>query len=942
MNFSNLNNRSLVRLLFNIIFFVAVIFNVNAAEIDLKKILPMDSKITYGKLDNGITYYVKNNQLPKNKAYVELVIKTGSLHENNEQLGLAHLLEHMAFNGSKSFPKNKIDEYLRSLGLSIGADFNATTSYERTVYKFQIPTSDEKYLDTGIHFLSEIGSELTLEDEAFDRERKIVEEEWRKSLGKLDRINELQKPYLFKNSKYLERDPIGTMDVIRDFKYETAKEYYRQHYRPELMGVFVVGDVDQKKTEQIIKKYFTSLKAKTPAVERPLGTVPKYNETIFANITDPEISGLYIQILNREPKLFIETGVNYKDYLIRYLTDTIFQKRLNRILIEQDSPVISAYVNISELSEQEEMYTISAMLKEGQVKEGLKFLLNEIERVKQNGFVEDELVLAKKNKLLSLEISLTQKNTTASAELLEEYKRHFTDKEMASGIDYEFELAKQIMKTITLKDINDNFSKYYQPDDRIVFFKSPEKYKNLLNKEMFVSTEQEISKEKLTQSDYALSKKKLINKELKGSKIVKEFKHKGTDVIELDLANGVKVLLKPTKNKEKEFNFTAKSPGGFSYVPLPALHSIQNTEKIIGDSGLGEFTRTELNDLFNPTFVSIAPYFTYSYEGLSGKTISAYQKELFELIYLHFENINYNKTAIDKLKTELKEYLKLANADAKERFARKFSENYYKNNPRALSLTEDQIDKINIEDIKAFYQERFKDGGDFTFTFVGDFKVDELKQLITKYLGSLPTLGRKETYVDDGVRVEKELVKYEVFENLEEQSKNIRAYNKAFDYNVKNRFIIFSTTEILKRMLHEEIREKQNLIYSISVQNYGVSKFPEPKYSIIIMFDSDPNNKDKIFRESEKVLEKLKTGDFPDHYLNEAIKGHLLKYELDKQSNRWWTSAISDYYHEKEPLETAEKLDKVIKSITKDDIKKLAINTFDSKYIEASLMPKKQ
>ena len=512
---------------------------------------------------------------------------------------------------------------------------------------------------------------------------------------------------------------------------------------------------------------------------------------------------------------------------------------------------------------------------------------------------------------------------------------------MASGIDYEFELAKQIIKTITIKDINDNFNKYYQPDDRIVLFKSPEKYKNLLNKEMFMALEQETTKQKLAQSDYSLSKKKLINKELKGSKIVKEFKHKGTDVIELDLANGVKVLLKPTKNKEKEFNFTAKSPGGFSYVPLPALHSIQNTEKIIGESGLGQFTRSELNDLFNPGFVSIAPYFTYSYEGLSGKTISAYQKELFELIYMHFENINYNKTAIDKLKTELKEYLKLENTDAKARFAKKFAENYYKNNPRALNLTEQEIDKINIDDIKSFYAERFKDGGDFTFTFVGDFKVDELKQLITKYLGSLPTLGRKETYVDDGVRVERELVKYEVFENLEEQSKSIRSYNKTFDYNVKNRFMIFSTEAVLKRMLHEEIREKQNLVYSISVQTYGVSKFPEPKYSLIIMFDSDPNNKDKIFRESEKVLEKLKAGDFPDHYLDEAIKGQLRKYELDKQSNRWWVSAISDYYHEKEPLETAETLDKVIKSITKEDIKKLAINTFDNKYIEASLMPKK-
>ena len=208
-------------------------------------------------------------------------------------------------------------------------------------------------------------------------------------------------------------------------------------------------------------------------------------------------------------------------------------------------------------------------------------------------------------------------------------------------------------------------------------------------------------------------------------------------------------------------------------------------------------------------------------------------------------------------------------------------------------------------------------------------------------MGSLPTLGRKETYVDDGVRVERELVKYEVFENLEEQSKNIRSYNKSFDYNVKNRFIVFSTEAILKRMLHEEIREKQNLVYSISVQSYGVSKHPEPKYSLIIMFDSDPNNKDKIFKESEKVLEKLKAGDFPDNYLDEAIKGHLRRYELDKQSNRWWTGAISDYYHEKEPLETAETLDKVIKSLTKEDIKKLAINTFDNKYIEASLMPKK-
>ena len=253
MKFSNLNNLSLVKLLFKIIFFVAVIFNVNAAEIDLKKILPMDPKITYGKLDNGVTYYIKNNQLPKNKAYVELVIKAGSLHENDDQQGLAHLLEHMAFNGTKSFPKNKIDSYLNSLGLSIGADFNASTGFTKTIYKLQVPTNTHEPLDTGVHILSEIASELTLEDQAFERERKIVEEEWRMDLGKFDRILEQQKPYIFKNSKYLTRDPIGKMEVIRNFKYQTAKDYYNQWYRPELMGVFIIGDVDQKKLNKLLK-----------------------------------------------------------------------------------------------------------------------------------------------------------------------------------------------------------------------------------------------------------------------------------------------------------------------------------------------------------------------------------------------------------------------------------------------------------------------------------------------------------------------------------------------------------------------------------------------------------------------------------------------------------------------------------------------------------------
>jgi zinc protease len=512
---------------------------------------------------------------------------------------------------------------------------------------------------------------------------------------------------------------------------------------------------------------------------------------------------------------------------------------------------------------------------------------------------------------------------------------------MVSGIDYEFELAKQVIKTVKLEDINNFFLKFYQPDDRVILIKGPEKYKDLITKEMFLNYESEIAKTKTLKADFALANKKLINKKLRGSKIVKEIKYSNLDITELHLANGVKVFLKPTKFKEKEFSFNARSPGGFSHIPLPKLYSAQNAQRIVNDSGLGSFTRNEINDLYNPNFISIETSFSEEREGLYGRTITAYQKELFELIYLHFEEINYNPITVEKLKFELKESLKLVAADPKRRFSVKFAETYFKNHPRIKSLTDKDIDQINIDDVKSFYRERFKDGSDFTFTFVGDFKIDEFKGLIEKYLGSLPNITRKEKYVDDGVRAERELVKFEVYENLEDQSTHYKAYVNGFKNNVKNRFKVYITQNLMKRMLHEEIREKQNLVYSISVQDYGITKIPEEKYTLIINFDCDPKNKDKIFAEIDKVLEKIKKGDFPQNYLDDAIKGLVTSYLINRESNRWLVGAISGYYEDKEPLQMINAIDVIVKSINKNDIKRFANETFKDKFIQASLMPKK-
>ena len=941
MKLSNLNSLLIVKFFFKVLIFVALFFNVNAAEIDLKKPLPIDAMITHGKLDNGVSYFIKKNQLPKNKAYIELVIKAGSLMEDDDQQGLAHLLEHMAFNGTKSFPKNQIDAYLNSLGLSIGPDINAYTSFDRTVYKFQVPTENLKYLETGIKMLSEIGSELILDDDAFERERKIIEEEWRGSLGQVDRITEQLKKYHYKDSKYLERDPIGKMEIIRNFPYEAAKRYYQEWYRPELMGIIIVGDIEVKKIENLTKKYFSSIKAKKSAPKFSYPLIPIYNDTIFASVADSEFTQIIFNVLNRQPKLFVDTGVNYKNYVTRDLSEDILNKRFKKNTLEHITPVISSDVSINEFSYYEQVYAYGGILKEDEIIKGVEFLLTEIERIKQNGFLIEELEYAKKQYLKSLETSLLEKNSTQSLKIVNEIKRHYLEKEMLSGIDYELKLAKQILNEINLNDINLTFNEWNNKNNRIIQYITPKQHISTLTKETFLQLEKEVSKKKLEQIKFNVDDKDLIKKELKGSKITDENYYPKTNITKLSLENGVKVLLKPTKFRESKFNFIALSPGGTSLIPVEKLRSGEQIAYVVSSSGLSHLNRTELENRFNPEFISVEPTISPNYEGLKGFAIKSYQKELFELIYLHFEKINYNESTIDKIKVSHRENLKSIEKDPRAKFAAKFGDIFYQNHPRARKITENEIEKISLKDVVSIYEDRFKDASDFTFSFVGDFQISELKPLIEKYLGSLPSTRRNEKNIDDGVRVNKEFIEYTDYENLENQSRHIRVYVKEFDYKPKNRFIIHIMSEITTRLLVEEIREKYNLVYNISVRDRFVSKIPEQKYTIFFNFDSDPLNKDRIFLEIDGILEKIKKGDYPNNYLSDAIKGAITRNKVNKESNSWLVDAISSYHQEGEPLDTIILLEQVISSITKNDVSLFANKTFDNKYIQASLMPKK-
>ena len=922
-----------------IIFIFFQCISTNATEINLDKKIPLDKEITYGKLDNGLTYYIKKNTSPKKKATIHLIVKAGSLMEDDDQLGLAHFIEHMVFNGTKNFPKNAIEEYFNSIGLSIGADFNAFTGYEKTVYKFNIPTEKKENIEKGIHILSEISNFAILDDESFEKERKIVEEEWRLGLGREKRLFEELNEYYFLNSKYAKRTIIGDINIIRNFSNETARRFYNDWYRPDLMAVIAIGDFDPKYVEDLVKKFFNKVKTKN---KRPLPdtTIPKYQKTLFVAQKDPEQTRTVINILNKNLKLKLDTARNFREVTIGSLCIRIFQQRLNSILLDKKSSLLSAHIGTYNLTLNNEFYYIEAQLKEDEIKEGINILFTEIERVKQNGFTPKELEIEKEKIMLSHEQAIKAKKTRSTNSIVEEYTRNFLENEFVSGEEREYELMKQLLPTISINDLNNHFLNWLRFDDRIINIKYPEKIENIISKDELLNLETKIQKNKLSQFASLVKDEPLLEKKLPGSKIIFTKKYPSINTREFRLENGVRVFLKPTKNKEKSFSFLATSMGGYSHANLTELPSAKITENLISESGLGNFSRVELVNKVHPYFVKVEVWIEPYQEGLKGEAITKYTKELFELIYLNFTSVNFNEVGLENVKSYLREKVINENLNPSRVFFKKVFHAFYQNHPRRKPWSLDLIDQIKLDRINNFYMDRFADSSDFVFTFVGDFLIDEMRPYIEKYLGSLPSINRKENYIDRNVRIENKSKYIEVRENSEKKSTNYRIYSQRFENIIKNRTTLYVMENILNRILREEIRKKQNLVYSIYASILRTDHFPTQSYAFYITFDSDPKNNDLIFSEIDRILEKLKNGDFEENYIDEAKLNLINQINENIQKNSFLASAINKYFIENESITTFNNLGEVAQSISNYEIDKFLKKTFTDNFIQATLLPK--
>ena len=713
----------------NIIFFLFLLITPLKAE----NVFPLDPAINYGKLENGLTYYIRENSTPKDKVIMRLFVKTGSVMEEEHQRGLAHLIEHMAFNGSKNFPKKKIDEYLSSIGLNLGSHYNAHASFFETVYKFEIPTDDIKNVETAIQILADIAKNLDLTPEAFERERKIVEEEYRTDIGSDQKyLDELFK-FIFKNSRLLDRKPIGDIEVIKNFKYEDAISYYKKWYQPERMGLFIIGEIQSEEIKDLIQKYFGAFENTEETID-PDYKIPDFNENLFFSYQDPLEENIRFSIWNKDDFKKVNTIENYQHAIVGYLAQDIYYRRITELNELNQSAFGDSFIYDYQISDLDMYYLFSASLSQNSILQGIEDALTLAEQIKRYGFLESEFDLAKKRHLDHLNQALIEENTRSSEDFIDEYIGHFIYEEMITGLAKEIEYTEEVFKSISVEDLNDYFKNYLSSNNRIISIVAPDFITDLPTQAEIENLFEIVSQKNIEPYKFELKNTELIKDDLNGSKIVKRKRFPRSNIIKLTLENGADVYLKKTNFKKDEIQLKAFSWGGYSTVDIENIASAKYAGDILNSADLGEISVNEKENLFQENFVDVFPSITESGEGVTGKSNNKNLENMFKMLYLNFTDLRVKQNHVDRfIEKSINQYI-IDKENPKHESNLDYRKKLYQDHPRTMYPTDEFFEQISLEEVQNFYKDRFIDGGSFDFIIVGDFEFETIEPLIEKYI----------------------------------------------------------------------------------------------------------------------------------------------------------------------------------------------------------------
>ncbi len=915
-------------LLLLLVLFVSV---TKAQEVDIKNLnqsIPMNPKVKIGTLPNGLKYYIQKNGKPEKRVELRLVVNAGSLQEDDDQLGIAHFVEHMCFNGTKNFKKNELVSYLQSVGVKFGAHLNAYTSFDETVYILPIPSDKPDILNKGFQILEDWAHNVSFEGEEIDKERGVVIEEWRTGLGAQQRIRDKTFPVIFKGSRYAERLPIGKVEILQNFKHDAARRFYRDWYRPDLMAVMVVGDVDPVEMEAKIKEHFSRLVPVEKPRERKNSEIPDHKETLIVTATDKEANFTQMQIIFKQPPERTLTYADARRDLLYFLFSGMFNLRLREISQKADPPYNFASAGYGGFLRTKNAYTLFSSTSEKKVELALKTILAENKRVIDNGFTAGELENYKKQLLNFYESDYNDRDKTESSRYIGGYVQSFLSGDPSSSIEWDYEFVSKVLPTIKVEEINPLIKKWVKDENLVISITGPEKdelkavtegnIRNLLKEASALKTEAYVFKE-IAQP--------LMASAPTAGKVTKETNIEALGAVEFVLSNGVKVAIKSTDFKNDEIRMSAFSFGGSSLVEEADDFSAQFASQIVNSSGLANFSPIDLQKVLSGKNVFVAPYINRNSEGFFGSSSPKDFETMLQLTNLYFTAPRKSKEDFDSLMVKFKTILANLFANPESFYSRQLGVLLAQDNARAKALAgfgPDDLEKINLDSVYKIYQDRFADASDFNFIFVGNIDPKTAKPLLETYLGSLPAKNRNESYKDLGIRPPKGVIEKEIKKGKD--PKSIVTMIFANDLaDKKDERLIRSLAQGLSIKLIENLREEKGGVYGTSA-NAGIEKYPHPSASISIRFTCSPDNVQKLVTAAYEEIKKVQENGFSPEDLNKIKEAQRRDLERNQKENFYWVNLLQSVYVDKEdPQElTQANFSKKIEELSSEKLKEIA------------------
>ena len=907
----------------------------------LDDVMSIDDQVKVGKLENGLRYVIRRNEKPENRAELRLTVNVGSVLEEEEQQGLAHFAEHMAFNGTANFAKQELIDYLESIGMQFGADLNAYTSFDETVYMLTVPTDSVEVMRTAFQIFEDWAHQVSFEAEEIDKERGVVVEEWRLGRGAQARMRDQQLPVILHDSRYAQRLPIGQKAVLDTFHHEVLRDFYRTWYRPELMGFVAVGDFDPEWMESLVQEYLARIPPGTDPVERVLYPVPGHEETLFAIATDPEATSNVVSILYKQDVREQQTIGSYRQSLMESLYHRMFNQRLYELTQLSEPPYLGAGSGQGRWVRTKEFFTLSAGVADGGFDTGLEALLTEAERIRRFGFTRTELAREKKDMLRGMEQAYRERDKSQSRGFASEYVRHLLEDEPIPGVPRELELYTQLLPTIELGEVNEYASEWTSDHNRVITLNAPEK------SDLQVPTEEDllavfarVAEKEIAPYEDDVSDMPLVEHLPEPADIIESGEIPEIGVTTWTLSNGIHVFLKPTDFKNDEILFRAYSLGGSSLTADEDYMAAASAATVVGQGGVAGFNQVELGKVLAGKVVGVSPSIGDLQEGLSGSASPEDLVTMFELIYAYVTTPREDSTAFQSFTTRMRGFIE--NRDLRPETA--FSDTiqvtmaqyHYRERPISMEL----LAEMDLSKSMAIYRDRFADAGDFIFFFVGNFTLEGIEPLVRTYLGGLPSTGREETWRDVGIEAPKGVVEKTVFRGIEPKSTTSLIFTGPFDYDTqRNNFELGAMATVLQIKLREVMREDLGGTYGVSVRSRA-SHYPNENYTITLRFGSDPDRARELTRVVFEQIDSLKTFGTTEEYVTKVREMRKRAREVSMKENRWWLGKLqSSHYHGTDPRLLLEYND-MVDSLTVEAVQAAARTYFDTgNYVHVTLLP---